>query len=451
MFEKENIEQALRIKIDLTPEQVKRQNEWRKVLAGEAPWNDEDNPSLLIAAGACSETARAATIELETEATGSPRADYLNEQYQRVVDDLRQTAEVLCGNGRFAFRPFIRKNEIRATIAVPGAYYPLKYNEVGELIAAIFVDTIWRDKKYYTLLEKGIFSGSTYTIENTAWVSDNENDLGKQIPLASMPEWADLPESIQWPESNGPWFVEIKMPGNGEPLFSRAIGLIKQADRQFGRTVWEFEGGELALDVNGDLLKKDERGDYVFPKGRKRLFRAWKPKNDQTGFGVTPFSPQFRDVSLFNGLNNMLRKIEFNCGLSYGTLSDPQNVDRTATEVKASKQRFYQTVADIQAALETGLRSLLEIMDDMATRYDLAPQGSYDTSFWWDDSIIVDAQQEQADYDAELKRLVLLRQNNIVSDAQVLAFVIQNSNYFSKLTEQMIADAAKMLPGPFDE
>ena len=40
---------------------------------------------------------------------------------------------------------------------------------------------------------------------------------------------------------------------------------------------------------------------------------------------------------MINGLENYFRQIEFVVGLAFGDLSNPQSVDKTATEVKASK------------------------------------------------------------------------------------------------------------------
>ena len=51
------------------------------------------------------------------------------------------------------------------------------------------------------------------------------------------------------------------------------------------------------------------------------------------------FAPPIRDKSLINGFNAILRRVEFNSGLAYGTLSDLNTVDKTAEEIKTSKQR----------------------------------------------------------------------------------------------------------------
>ena len=61
--------------------------------------------------------------------------------------------------------------------------------------------------------------------------------------------------------------------------------------------------------------------------------------------------------------NNQMKLIEFACCLAYGTLSDPQNVDKTATEIKTSKQRSYTFVSDTQQALQTALEDLVYAMN----------------------------------------------------------------------------------------
>lgn len=107
------------------------------------------------------------------------------------------------------------------------------------------------------------------------------------------------------------------------------------------------------------------------------------------------FSPDIRDQSFINGLDRYLRDIEFNSGLAYGTLSNPQNIDKTAEEIKASKQRSYQLVKDIQNSLEEALKELIRCLDELATAYSLVPDGEYNVLFEWDDSIILDAAKEK--------------------------------------------------------
>lgn len=99
--------------------------------------------------------------------------------------------------------------------------------------------------------------------------------------------------------------------------------------------------------------------------------------------------------SLLNGLDAIKREIEFNCCLAYGTLSNPQSVDKTAEEIRSSKQRSYTAVCDMQAALETALTDYIYAMDMLTEAYNLVPTGKYEVQFNWGDGILENAQEEQ--------------------------------------------------------
>ena len=133
-----------------------------------------------------------------------------------------------------------------------------------------------------------------------------------------------------------------------------------------------------------------------YPGGNERLYRELEYNSGAVDKPLLDvFSPDIRDQSLFNGLNQQLRRIEFACNLAYGTLSDPNNTDKTAEEIRASKQRSYSFVASCQGALQDALEDYVSAIDFWSTIYNLAPSGSYHTSYKWDDSIVVDTEKER--------------------------------------------------------
>jgi actin-like ATPase involved in cell morphogenesis len=81
-------------------------------------------------------------------------------------------------------------------------------------------------------------------------------------------------------------------------------------------------------------------------------------------FSIETFAPQLRDSAYWVGFNNILRRIEFNCGLAYGTLSDANEKEMTATEIISSKQRFYITISTIRDILK---ELISEIVENVAT------------------------------------------------------------------------------------
>lgn len=150
----------------------------------------------------------------------------------------------------------------------------------------------------------------------------------------------------------------------------------------------------MAIDADATALK-GVGANTELPKHSERLFRKLDLQGENGDF-YSVFSPEIRDSSLFNGFNRILRQIEFNCGLAYGTLSEVNETAKTATEIKTSRQRSYSTVADIQKALQTALENLIVSMDELCTLYGIAPNGEYEVSFEFDDSLIVDSGTDQA-------------------------------------------------------
>ena len=90
-------------------------------------------------------------------------------------------------------------------------------------------------------------------------------------------------------------------------------------------------------------------------------------------------------------MSDILKKIEFNCGLAYGTLSDPAQIALTATEITSSKQRFAAAVVDFQKALDTALEHLAYAIDIWVTLDGQVAQGTYEIVTEYDDSLVNDA------------------------------------------------------------
>ncbi|MEG2073564.1 MAG: hypothetical protein RRY54_02230, partial [Angelakisella sp.] len=219
--------------------------------------------------------------------------------------------------------------------------------------------------------------------------------------MSEIPPWRGLDAEAVFQGVTRPLFVYFRTPmANsarpesclGVSVYANAAALIEQAEEQWERINWEYKGSELALDASEDLFEHRRDGSVVLPEGKERLFRAYDIDIGQSGGKfLEVFSPDIRDVSLFNGLNNILRRIEFGCGLAYGTISDPHNVERTAEEIRAGKQRSYSTVCDLQAALERALRELAEVLDIWATLGGDCEAGDWQVQFRWGDSIVTDS------------------------------------------------------------
>lgn len=401
------------------------------------------------------------TIIKEIPIGDTSRAEYLNNQYQtKLLKRLRTNLEYGIAKGGLVIKPYIvvsdmigengqgNRVDIEFDFIQADAFYPLAYTANGKITEAAFIQTR-ADKDYtYRRLEYHKWENNTVTVINKAFrTTNNQNtytgvssiDLGHEIPLTTVPEWKDIEPETTIKNVNRPLFAYFKMPeantiDSSSPLgisgFAKAKSLIKDADMQYSRLLWEYEGGELAIDIDRDALRFTEDGTgathTVRPIMQQRLYR-------QVDLGSTddtyePYAPSLRDNSYIKGLNTILMRIEDVCGISRGTLSEVYTAEaRTATELKILKQRSYQTNADIQQAVEDALRDVIYIMNAYCDLYEITPDGEYDISFEWDDSIIVDT-------DTELLNRITLQQNGLASK-------LENRMWYFGETERQAKEA----------
>lgn len=362
-------------------------------------YSDTDSEkSLNLAAAICSELARLTTIEFKTSLTGSNRADFLNLQYQRIVDKARVFTEYACAKGGVVLKPYLEKGQIFVGVIQADAFYPTSFSQDGEITGAVFYETHYMDGYYFTRCEEHGFFGDVYVIKNTAYKSKSADERGDEVSLTAVRQWADLEPVCRIENIKRPLFVYFKMPAAntkncesplGVSAFARAVDLIKDANKQYSDLLWEYESGKRALFLDECAIRRNEDGSSSLPQ--KRLYRMLSTGDDTL---FKDWSPEMRDINLLHGLDRILRSIEFNCGLAYGTLSDLQSVEKTAEEIKASKQRSYATVCDIQKALQKALEELILTMDIYCDIYSLAPKGEILKSFEFDDSIVCDRTAE---------------------------------------------------------
>ena len=380
------------------------------------------------------------------------RATFLNKQYIKLKDALRIQLEYGIAKGGLVVKPYIIKHDIqtqhqetdmmtgeRSQDESKGGYeiefdfiqanefYPLAFESSGKMTEAAFIQRKIDKDIVYSRLEYHRLEDNTVTVINKAYKSNarsmKADYLGEEIPLSEVPEWALLEPETKIAGVNRLLFAYFKMPeantiDTHSPLgvsgFDKVKGLIAEADRQYSRLLWEFEGGELAIDIDRNALKwledpnNPEKGHSVLGHLQDRLYRRVDLNEDNT---YKVFSPTLRDQSLINGLNCILMRIEDGAGISRGTLSDVISEAKTATELRMLRIRSYETNAHIQKATEKMLRDAIYVMNVYCDLYDITPQGEYEVSFEWDDSILNDS-------DSELTRRMILMQNGLAGKVE---------------------------------
>ena len=435
-----SIEQAESIDTPLSTEMTNALDLWYRLYLNQADWlgSDSEIKSLNLPAFICSEIARQVVLEMKWNITGkeadgstqnddgddvmNPRAKYLKAEFEKIMTVLRTKLEQGCAAGGMVVKPYpnLDDGHIYFDWAMDWGIYPLAFDDDGNLSDVIIPDVFRDGKTIYTRLERHTVRGRDVEITQRAFKSTMDSNLGVEISLQDVERWSSLQEQAIVKDTDGPLFgwykvasannIDIDSP-LGASVFSKAVDVIREVDTQYSRLLWEFEGSELAIDVDPTALRP-KHGDSGFemPKLNQRLFRSVDiDKGDRELYEV--FSPDIRDANILNGLNQLLIRVEDLCGLSRGTVSDANVEARTATEMKIIKQRSYATIADNQAALERCLKDVVRVMDKYASVYHLAPEGDYDVSFEWDDSILTDT-------DAEMQERLMMLNAGIISKAE---------------------------------
>lgn len=417
---------------------------WQLMYENKPPWMSDTVQPLNLPASVAEELARLVTLEAEINIAGSARAEWLADMTSSFIDGLQNQIEQGIALGGMAFKPYPRSDgSVGIDIAPVGRFFPSAYDSNGRMTGGVFIDRYTDGKLWYTRFESHSLHGMTYTIQNTAYQSYNQTELGTPTTLQAVERWQNLGEMIRIENVDRPLFGFFRVPIKnkidedsplGPSVFAGAEKFFRDADEQWARIMWEYEGTELAIDISERAFKLDTRtGDVCIPEKRKRLFRTMGLGDVEKPL-YEVFSPQIRHEPLFQGFNRILQRIEFACGLAYGTISDPQTVEKTAEEIKASKQRSYAQVSNLQKALQTALDGLIYAMDVWADALDLAPSGEYEVSYNWDDSIVTDTDKEFA------QRLQLVTAN-VISRAELRAWYLN----------QPLEQAQKELPGNEEE
>ena len=414
MFGKDTIKNALGVNVAISSDMANAITLWEKIYENEADWLKKDEvESLELGSAIANEFTRLTTLEMKTEITGSTRADFLNEQYKKMLENLNDNLEIGNAVGGLIFKPYVKDNKLFVDLVRGSCFYPTEFNSSGEIIAGIFTSQTTKGNDIYTRIEYHKFyenpleNDINYIIKNVVYKSNDKSTLGTRVKISNIQEWKNIQEQTAIKYVKKPLFSYYKPPiaNNIDPesplgvsVYARAVNLIKKADKQFGRIDWEYEASEKAVYVDELATKpaqgKDKKKTFTVNKLKGRLYKTLNTGTDKTDF-FKDYSPEIRDEALWRGLNKTLQRIEFNVGLAYGTLSEPNTVDKTAPEIKSSKQRSYATVSKMQENLQKALENLIYAMDALTTLYNLAPQGNYEVSFNWDDSLIVDTEREQ--------------------------------------------------------
>lgn len=378
-------------------------NLWWSLYTDNPSWETDCIRPLGLPSAIGRELARNAMTEFSVSVSGSARAEHINQQIQVAANKFGINLERCLCLGGVALKPYQDGDRILVEEFTTG-FTPTHFDGADKCIGGVFKSKPVRvGNEWFVRMEYHDFlpreDGSTvYVIDNKAFRSGQDGNIGAQVALSTVPEWAQYQERQMIERLEGPLFAYFKPPlaNNIDPdsnmglsVYSGAtVNLIRQADEMWEQLLWEYKSGERKIYV--DEVAEDPRfvNDRIFVFGQ---FSGGK------GDFFEQFSPEFRDDPLYRGFQRILQRIEYNVGLAYGTLSDPQNVEKTATEILTAKQRQYVTCQNIQKAFQDAQDGLIYAMDALCDLMQLAPAGAYKVDYNWGDGVLDDPDTKRQD------------------------------------------------------
>lgn len=342
--------------------------------------------------------------------------------------------------GGFAMRPYVDHDKIKISWIRADQFYPLRSNtnEISECaIATKTVRAEGDENYYYTLLEFHEWEEDKYIISNELYKSDNENEVGKQVPLETIYE--DVAERVEYEGMKRPLFAYFRTPGaNNKSLESPlGAGIVDNAkevldviNTTHDEFAWEVHSGQRKIVVPAEFLRSDEQHPARFDSDQNVFVGVYGTDDNANIKDVTTTirSAQYKDA-----LNHFLKEFEAQIGLSTGTMSYADDGLKTATEVVSNNSMTYQTRSSYLTMVTKVINELIHSIFELAGYGEMFSTGhplfildydSYKVDINYEDGLFVD-QNKQLENDLKaltanvLPKREFLKRNYGLSDKEV--------------------------------
>lgn len=357
------------------------------IYQGNPSWLNEDDhiDTINFAKALASETSRLVVLGIGIHADGSARADWIQQQIDRVYFQLRHWVEYGCAWGTVILKP----NGKGIDLYTPNTF-EVTHVTGGIIDGVVFHNWEKGKEKWYTCLEYHRFEDGQYRITNRCYIGDRPDDLQTRVDIAQTP-WAAMEEDVAVSNLGKPLFGALRMPQAnnidmespfGLPIFSEAVQELRDLDIAYSRNSKEIKDSKRTV-----LLDSDRLLPYGTPDGLNHgnLPDYVKLVDGDTSVESNIYqeiNPTLNTDTRLTGINALLSQIGYKVGFSNGYFVFNETTGiQTATGVEAEQQRTIQFIKDVRDKLESCLNDLIYALDAFADLYDLAPSGTYEITY----------------------------------------------------------------------
>ena len=374
-----------------------------KAYQGVPDWLDDDDDVATInfAQTVCAEVARLATMNAEVTVTGSPRADWLQEQTNHILAALRAWCELGCARGIAIMKPYGSGVEL-----VLPERFRIVGTEAGKITGVVFIDRRhdvstdrWFSRLEYHRIEDGV-----YTISNRYFRGVSERDEGQQV-AAEVTPWVDdaLADDAVVDGADRLLFGVFRIPTAnnrdpdspmGLPIFSTALEELKDLDVAYSRNAKEIVDSKRLLLLDSDRLFATgtmppagrARDAHIKTAGLPNYVRLVEGTGSMEREVYHEVNPALNTETRLKGINALLSQIGFKCGFSNGYFVFNEKTGMvTATQVESDDRRTLQLVNDVRKALQSCLDDVIYALNWFGDAYGLAPRGAFEVAYNFQD------------------------------------------------------------------
>ena len=375
MLFKTDAEKAFGVETYLSPEMDNAIKLWEQLEGAHGltpPWVKGKVETIGFSNTLSDELAKLITQNIDIKVEGI-RSGKMPEQMQKVIDEyfLKNSMKIMCDVVKFG-GVMAKWGRNGLEFLRPDRFLVTEYDSNGDILGCILFDYHAEGKKYYTRAEWHRYetvkravdeSGQTetvkvYRISNKAFLSDNQNEIGREVAL-SQTIWADISPEVTAENIEKPLFRYIKCPAPniidpesplGVPCFANCIAEFKAIDTAWSTMQTENRNSAPMLMVDQSVIQYATMNGIELPEFVSNVGL------DLGGDGkpVQEWQPTLQVTTRKEAINFYISVAAFKCGFDPGYfVFDGQTVQMaTATQVRVTQKRTADTVSSYRDVLD---------------------------------------------------------------------------------------------------
>ena len=370
MLFKTDAEKAFGVETYLSPEMDASIKLWGQLESGKPPWVKGDTRTIRFSNTVARELAKLITQNIDIKVQSKYGTGETAKRIQKAIDDC------FLKNAQKNMEKVIRLGGVMAKwngdgmdYIPPDRFLVTEFDSNGEVTGAIFFSYYQKEKKFYTRAEWHRFedgerrdeagesvSVRVYRVSNKAFVSDNQDEIGRPTDLKNT-KWADIVPEFTAENLEKPLFVYIKNPYSntidpdsplGVSCFSECIEELRWLDIAMSTLGVETEDSAPKMIVGQSAIQYAEANGIELPRMVLKT-----GLDDMTDKPFEQWQPTLQVASRTDGINFLISIISYKTGFDPGYfVFNGQTISvATATQVEATERRTINTVGDYRDIL----------------------------------------------------------------------------------------------------